>query len=122
MSNTTSQGLAPFVAMETPIGSGAAPIFVFLYITLCQMVLFVGDLPVPTVFAWVDGRVHMHVFVTDREWERKEERDQNKVGGIERMKGKMGGGMTRKGMNDGDNKWKTHKKACIQRTHIRQQG
>lgn len=34
---------------------------------------------------WVDRWVHVHVFVTESEWERKEDRDQNKVGGIGRM-------------------------------------
>lgn len=52
--------------------------------------------------------VHVHVFVTESEWERKEERDQNKVGGTERMDERGGERMTRRGMNDGDNEWKTH--------------
>ena len=54
--------------------------------------------------------MHVHVFVTESEWERKEDRDQNKVGGIERMNERGGGGgirMTRRGMNDGDNEWET---------------
>lgn len=47
--------------------------------------------------------MHVHVFVTESEWEQKEERDQNKVGGIERMNEREGGKITTKrGMNDGD--------------------
>lgn len=34
--------------------------------------------------------MHVHVFVTESEWERKEERDQNKVGGIEKINTKKG--------------------------------
>lgn len=43
--------------------------------------------------------MHVHVFMTESEWERKGDRDQNKVGGIERTN-KRGGGMNDRERNE----------------------
>lgn len=83
--------------METPLGSGAAPILVFFifHVFLCitprQTVLFVGDLARAKCKEWADRWVHAYVCVPESEWERQEERDENKVGGMERMNEKREG-------------------------------
>lgn len=51
--------------------------------------------------------MHVHAFVTEKEWEGKEDRDRHGVGGIgigrrnKRRKQKD----DRRGMSDGDNEW-----------------
>lgn len=49
--------------------------------------------------------MHVHAFVTENEWEGKEDRDRNMVGGIGRRNKRRRQKDDRRGMSDGDNEW-----------------
>lgn len=78
-----SHGPAPLVAMETPLGSGAASMFVFLCIAPRQAALLVGDSPVPTAYVggWMGARLSDWASGREKQRERQKERERE-VGGI----------------------------------------